>query len=143
MEVILSGSFKFADLMAILGLFDEGLRFDNSLMNLVRISNQTHDNWESDLSVECCYYWLLQKYMDIPTILAPEQLASKNAPILCNFINNYMHIFIFRTTKLTKKFRIEYKKIINFSIRLTGYCELVNIDYNDPAIHKEDYVWYG
>jgi hypothetical protein len=74
------------------------------------------------------------------TILAPEQLASKNAPILCNFINNYMHIF--RITKLTKKFRIEYKKIQNFSNGYIGYCELINMDYNNPAIHKEDYVWY-
>lgn len=144
MEVILSSSFKFIDLMNILNLFDEALRFNKDLINLVKHSQNTiySDGLDSDLPIECCYYWLLQKYINMLTILAPEKLASKNAPILCNFINNYMHIFIFKKTKLITKFRIEYKKIINFSNRRTGYCELINIDYNDPAINKEDYIWY-
>lgn len=145
MNIILSGRYKFADLIAILSLYGEDLRFDEKLIYLVSISKETirsispySNGLDSDLPIYCCYYWLLDKYIDIPTILEPEQLASKNATQLRNFIDNYFSIYKFRT-----KFRIEYVKIRNFSNGRIGYCERGNIDYNDPKQNKEDYIWYN
>lgn len=145
MNVILSGLYPFRELMGILNLFDdENLRFDKDLINKVRVSKDTFCSDppynDADLPVECCYNWLLNKYMDIPIILTPEQLASKNAPILRNFIINYFCIC--RICRFSQKFRIEYVRMIRQDGRMYT-TECPNSDYNNPAINKEDYVWYG
>lgn len=85
-NVVLSRLFKFGDLLENLNIVDEYLRFDQYLVNII----------EGGAEIQDCYNWLLCQYNKNTIILVPEQLASKNAPILLEYIDQYLFVQKYR-----------------------------------------------